>query len=128
MVIYLLAIAVLACAKMQFAGRERFYQDYIQKDQIQAIKGVFLLLVFARHFSQYVQYTSVLSYPFEVLGRWLEQLIVVPFLFYSGFGIAESVKKKGYAYIRNMPVRRILNVLFQFDIVVILFWATQTLL
>ncbi len=125
MIIFVLTVGVLACYQIQYAGRNNFYEGYIAKESIQAIKGIFLLLVFARHFSQYVVYTSTLSKPYILIDRYLGQLIVVPFLFYSGYGIGKSIRQRGYNYVRDMPVKRVLNVLFQFDIAVMLYGAAQ---
>ena len=128
MVIFVGVILLLSCLRIQYAGNGSFHHDYMDKDSIQAIKGIFLLLIFASHFSQYVSLTGLLSRPYLVLKKGLGQLVVAPFLFYSGYGVAVSVQKKGLGYIRSMPKRRILKVLFQFDIAVILFWAAQKLL
>lgn len=45
------------------------------------------------------------------------------FLFYSGYGIGESWKKKGSAYVKNMPTHRILTTLLNFDVAVLIFAA-----
>lgn len=50
------------------------------------------------------------------------------FLFYSGFGMMESIKKKGENYINAIPCKRFLNVLFQFDAAVICFWIYRVLI
>lgn len=42
------------------------------------------------------------------------------FLFYSGYGIMESIKNKGEKYISTVPKKRILNVLVNFDIAVLI--------
>lgn len=39
------------------------------------------------------------------------QLIVVMFLFYSGYGVMESVRSKGTAYIKSIPFKRVLSTL-----------------
>ena len=127
MSIFIGIIVLLACFRMQYSGKNEFFKDYLAKDNIQPIKGIFILLVFASHFSQYVSYTSPLSKPYLLLRQDLGQLIVVPFLFYSGYGVAVSVQKKGIQYIRSMPIKRFLGVLFQFDIAVLLFWVVQIL-
>ena len=127
MIIYVLALVLLACVNMKYSGKNRSNIDYIAKDSTQPVKGIFIMLVFASHFAPYVELTGVLSKPYLVLREDLGQLVVVPFLFYSGFGIAESIRVKGYTYIQKMPVRRILNVLFQFDIAILIFWAVQIL-
>lgn len=51
----------------------------------------------------------------------LGQLMVVMFLFYSGYGVAESIKKKGLNYIHSIPRRRILPTIVKFDFAVCLF-------
>jgi fucose 4-O-acetylase-like acetyltransferase len=48
-------------------------------------------------------------------------MIVAMFLFYSGYGIMESIRKKSFGYVKKIPVRRIFKTLINFDIVVILF-------
>lgn len=42
--------------------------------------------------------------------------------FYSGYGVMESVKRKGEMYIRAFPAQRILKVLLQFEGAIALFW------
>lgn len=91
--------------------KEDYYRDYIDYDGIQPIKGIFILLVFMSHFVQYVELDGIWDLPYFQIRRYLGQLIVVPFLFYSGYGIAESIRKKGSGYINRMPVSRILKVL-----------------
>lgn len=97
------------------------FPDYISQKNIQPIKGIFILLVFISHFVQYVDLTGVWDAPYFEIRKYLGQLVVVPFLFYSGYGMAESIRVKGRDYVRRMPTRRILKVLFQFGIAVILF-------
>lgn len=48
-------------------------------------------------------------------------MVVVPFLFYSGYGIMESIKKKGTAYVKDIPKNRFFKVLLHLDIAVVLF-------
>lgn len=49
------------------------------------------------------------------------QLIVVMFLTYSGYGIMESVKRKGNGYVNGFMRKRVLKTLVHFDIAVALF-------
>lgn len=122
---FLFALAILLLFPSRFSWR-RGNDGYISKDGIQPIKGLFLLLVFASHFMQGVR----LAGPYEQLYAWVRfhmgQLIVVPFFFYSGFGVISSISSKGESYLRSMPVRRMLRLLFQFDLVVLLFLLEMT--
>lgn len=56
------------------------------------------------------------------------QMIVTLFLFYSGYGVMESIKKKGDDYVRTMPKCRVLTTLINFDIAVLMFVALNLLL
>lgn len=102
-----------------------FCEDYIDQPNIQPIKGIFLLLVFISHFVSYVSLRGVWDVPYFEIRQFLGQLVVAPFLFYSGFGVAESIQKRGYAYIKRMPLHRIGRVLVQFSAAVLLFLVLQ---
>ena len=101
--------------------REGFHPGYIGRDGIQPIKGIFILLVFISHFVQYVDVNGVWDAPYFEVRKYLGQMVVVPFLFYSGYGMAESIRVKGLSYVRRMPVHRMGKVLFQFALAVVLF-------
>lgn len=99
--------------------------DALRPNQTNAIKGIFIALVFISHVNGYIS-SSGYDYGapgdglFSLIGFLLGQLIVVMFLFYSGYGVMESVKsRKGY--VDAMPKRRILNTLLNFDVAVLVF-------
>ncbi len=79
------------------------------------------MLVFASHFVQYVSLTGTANEWYLSLRSYLGQMVVVPFLFYSGYGVQESIRKKGKSYVERIPGNRISKVLFQFDVAVMLF-------
>lgn len=95
------------------------------------IKGIFVLLVFASHVSQYLDLSDsagFLTQSYKFLRRNIGQLVVVPFLFYSGYGLCRSIEKKGKAYLRSLPRQRILKVYLHTVIFVTLFLAVGLLL
>lgn len=105
------------------------YEGYIskeQKEQCNRIKGFFIVVVFCRHIAPYL---ADAGYDFSLLGDNLfclidgriGQLLVVMFLFYSGYGVMESIKKKGSAYVDCIPKRRLLTTLANFDVAILLF-------
>ena len=99
MLLFYIIILLLSLYGISFI-KSGFNQDYISKEQCNAIKGIFILFVFTRHIWPYL---SKFGYDFSAPGdslfmsidRWLGQLLVVSFLFYSGFGVMESIKSKG---------------------------------
>lgn len=97
--------------------------DYLGREQCDSIKGIFILTVFFQHFMQYVRMAGGPAFDLH-----LGQMIVTLFLFYSGYGVMESITKKGDDYIRSMPKRRILTTLINFDIAVLAFVVLNLLL
>jgi len=120
MSVFFWIVVILAFYDMRVA-KKGFFDDCVSYNNIQPIKGIFLLLVLISHFVQYVNLNGVWDAPYFEVRRYLGQMVVVPFLFYSGYGIAESIRKKGVDYVKSMPAKRILKVLFQFAIAVLCF-------
>ena len=123
-VFYLLAFVILLFGVR--VQRQGFFPDNLAIDQTNAIKGFFILLVFISHCMLDIKKTG---YGFvgclDALGMQIRsefgQLVVVMFLFYSGYGVMESYAKKGKEYVRTFPKKRILTTLLNFDIAVMAF-------
>lgn len=120
MLIVLLALAALVLFGIRFTPRG-IRPDYIGIPSSASIKGIFVIWVFFRHYKGFVSLQGPLDQPFLTLDRWLGQLIVAMFLFYSGYGIYESFQKKGRDYLRTIPKKRFLATLLHFDIAVLLY-------
>lgn len=123
MSIFIAALAVLCVAGISFRRREGF-EDYMSPQKTGAIKGIFVVIVLYSHIRQYVSVpkTGMNELFFEAM-TFFGQLMVVMFLFYSGYGIAVSVDKKE-GYIKTLPKRRILKVWLDFAIAVVIFFFT----
>lgn len=126
MVLFYILLIILVLSRFEYK-RRGFYTEYMSLDTTNSIKGVFIALVFIKHATPYIlnsNYTfdnSIWSRAFMLVDENVGQWIVVMFLFYSGYGIMESIKKKGSNYINSIPHKRILTVLINFDIAVALF-------
>lgn len=120
MILFFLILLIITTVGLRKAdGKER---DYMSIAMTNSIKGFFLVMVFFSHIWTYANFGDPrFDQPYLIL-RKLGQCIVVMFLFYSGYGIMESVKKKGQDYISQLPVKRFLKVLLQFDSAIMLFW------
>lgn len=125
MILYIVAIALLALQGMKLRKRS-FNEDYLSKDSTDAVRGVFILLIFASHFIQYVDpLTALPDILYTKLRIALGQAVVTCFLFYSGYGVALSAKRKGDCYTRSMPRRRILPTLLVYDCSLLLYLILQ---
>lgn len=92
--------------------------SYMKKEQTSAINGFFVIIVFFRHFGQYITYGKY-DLIFQRIDILLGQFIVTLFLFYSGYGIFYSLKNKE-SYLKSL-VRRFFTVLVHFDIAIVVY-------
>lgn len=116
----------------------RFYStgynnDYLSKSQCNAVKGFFIILVFLSHINQYIlksgyRPSSLGDEVYFHITSTVGQLMVVVFLFFSGYGIMESYKIRGSSYLSTMPQKRILVTLLNFDVAVLFFFLLNIIL
>lgn len=133
MLLILLLLFFLLCLYRVDIKLTGCHSDYLSKAKTNSIKGIFIIIVFFKHA---LGYLNEANYGYGALGDssfvWIicsqAQLIVVMFLFYSGYGVGESFKVKGRDYIKSFPRRRILTTLLNFDVAVIVFTILGLLL
>lgn len=102
--------------------------SYLGKKQSAALKGIFVMLVFASHSWQYIKDLApngVFTNAFFLVKTALGQMIVVPFLFFSGYGVRYSFERKGEAYVRSIPKHRVLKLLTHTTPIILLFLCLQ---
>ena len=120
MTVILLLLGLFCCSNLAFAKEGEFFANYLEKAKTNSIKGIFVALVFIAHYLSYIKEPSVA----DSFAVWqhsaLSQLIVTMFLFYSGYGIFEAIKRKGNVYTKAIP-QKAAKLLFHFDIAVVLF-------
>lgn len=104
---------------------KEYFNDYISYDKSTSIKGIFILLVFFSHFNKYASYSRFLDIAYFKIVGVVGQIMVVSFLFYSGYGVMESIKKKGADYVSSIPKNRVLKVFLQFIIATVLVVAVK---
>lgn len=121
MVLVYVALIILFFLPSRFYLKS-FNDGYLEKDSTLPIKGVFVLLVFFRHFTEHVALSDMLlDRAFLILVGCLDQLIVTMFLFYSGYGIMRSLQAKGDPYVKGFFLRRFIPVFFQYATIVLMF-------
>lgn len=127
MILFLLSAVIISILCLKQAKNVK--EDYMSANMTNSIKGFFLIMVFLSHIYGYTDFNNTyLDVPYQTIRKITGQCIVTMFLFYSGFGMMESIKKKGENYINAIPFKRFLNVLFQFDTAVICFWIYRVLI
>ncbi|MGN0447168.1 MAG: acyltransferase family protein [Acutalibacteraceae bacterium] len=121
MAIFLIISLLLLLPSLKAVKQGELYTDYLSKETTASINGLFTLLVFLSHVSTYIKLDGAFDKPYTSFKSYMLQMVVVPFLFYSGYGIMESIKKKGISYVKATPKNRFLKVLIHFDIAVVIF-------
>lgn len=91
--------------------------EYLSLQSTTCINGIFIILVFYRHIAQYVKFNGPWDGAMNYVNANIHQLLVVPFLFYSGYGIMQSILKRD-SYVKGLPTKRIIRVLIHFMIAV----------
>lgn len=126
MIIFFVLISIAALWGIRYRRLDSFGINYLSKDATNAIKGIWILFVFLRHANQYVHnsgyvYSNFGDRLFLITDGLLQQLIVVMFLFFSGYGVFCSILRGGVKYINSIPKKRILGTLVNFDIAVVVY-------
>lgn len=130
LITFLFILLVVFLYKISF--NSEWNDDYLSISRTNAIKGFFILVVFINHINRYIAAhyfsESTFNFLYFKLPAMLGQLMVVMFLFYSGFGVMEQIRSKGIEYVQKMPQKRILTTLINFDVAVLCFIVLNLLL
>lgn len=103
--------------------------SYLSRDVTAAINGYFISIVFLSHLKSYIDANdfAVTDQGYLVVIKYLGQLVVATFLFYSGYGIMESITRKPPQYIYDLPRKRILPFLLDFWIALLAFMVGRAI-
>ena len=123
MIIFVAMLSVMCLWGIKLSSANGF-EDYMSPQKTGSMKGIFVVIVLLSHVRQYITLdNTAMTEPYKELMSFFGQLMVVAFLFYSGYGVALGLKNKdGYA--KTLPTKRALKVLLHFDIAVLLFYIT----
>lgn len=121
MVFFMLFLLLIVVKGAQAAPAGQFNKDYLSIQNTNIIKGIFVITVIFSHCSQYITLDGTYDEPYLHFQGFLGQMIVAMFLFYSGYGVMESITKKGWSYVKSIPTKRFVKVLVNFDIAVLLY-------
>lgn len=122
--LYILLIIVFLLAVRPVSAQVIYNDDYISKETTNIIKGLCIWVVFICHISVYVGRLPGLNFADNLLfvaNHYVRQLLVAPFLFYSGYGVTLALKNKGHSYGSGILKNRCLTTLVNFDVAVLFF-------
>jgi hypothetical protein len=114
-------LCLLSLYNLKLKGINQFFPDYLNLENTNSIKGIFVWLIIFCHKSQYGINKNYLF--IKIIGH-LGQKVVSMFLFYSGFGISESLKKKGFNYAKTLP-KKSLILFLKYQIILLIYLTTN---
>ena len=118
-----LALLFLVLWKMEIRTGDNKKRECFSIVQAKAIQGIFVIFVMLSHFSSYVEFelSNILDKLFVQINNRVGQLMVVMFLFYSGYGIMNKIRKQPKEYLDNFWLHRFLPVYAKFFVCILLF-------
>ena len=118
---FFIIFVLLSIYNIKIYGSNNFFSDYMDIDNTNSIKGIFVWLIIFCHKTGYGNFKN---YFFLGIVRNLGQKVVSMFLFYSGFGIYESIKKSGYNYVKTLPIKGII-LFIKSQLIILMFLVTN---
>ena len=113
--IIFIIFCLLSIINIKIKGLNDFYYDYMNLENTSPIKGIFVWLIILSHIKSYY------------IRRHFGQKMVSLFLFYSGYGINESIEKKGIIYVKTLPKKGII-LYIKFQLILLLFFLNNLIL
>ena len=109
---------------ISFKNIKSIDKDALSRDRTTMINGFFVGLILFSHFNSYISLDGDSLY--YLIFNKINQLMVTTFLFYSGYGILESIKNEK-DYIDNFFKNRILKLFISFSLALVLYMGLNLL-
>ena len=120
MIIFICAFFLFCLIGCKPIWGKGFHTDYASPDQTRAINGICIMLILLSHTFAKVETGGIMDELYVPMRTFLGQFVVVPFLFYSGYGVMESLCKKE-GYLKTFPKKRFLKLFAQFAAITVLY-------
>ncbi len=121
MLILLVLFFSLLLGGVKVAQKNEYFMDYCSPENTARVNAVFSILIFFSHVTGYIDLTGDINEIYFDFRNFIGQGVVVTYLFYSGYGMMESIKRKGMNYIKSMPFNRFFKLWYHFAIVIALY-------
>lgn len=121
MIIFIVVLIAIICSGLTAKGKNEYFDDYCSPKNTATANAVFSVLIFLRHSVNYVTLDGSLDSSYIAIDKFLSQSVVVTYLFYSGYGIMESISKKRLDYVKRMPIDRFFKLWYHFAIMLVFF-------
>lgn len=121
MIFFVLVLLMVIISTARVAPPNHFQNDYLSRDNTAAVKGIFVLLVFLSHSRGYFKPSGIYDEAYLAMQGHLGQMVVAMFFFYSGYGMMEQTKARGFGYVKSIFSRRLPQLLLNMDVAVLVY-------
>ena len=121
---FFIIFCCLSIINAKIKGFDNYFSDYMELDDTNCIKGIFVWLIIFCHKTNYGNKKNYLY--LKITGN-LGQKVVSMFFFYSSYGICESIKKKGVIYVKTLKNKAIILFL-KSQIIILMFLLTNIII
>ena len=128
MILILLFVLLIVIFSSSIRHKDGWKDGYISKEQSRSVEGIFVILIFLGHAVTCFNSNNVFDIYYLAVKVHLDQAVVAMFLFYSGFGMMQSLQKKGTDYLKKIPLKRFLPLLIKYQTVVLIYLAVRMIL
>ena len=128
MLLFLMLAFFVLLNEVTIKGDGEYFDDYISHRSTMCINGFFTILIFLSHAVQYIELDGLFDATYLTFNKAMAQLVVATFLFYSGFGMMESINKRGHAYVKSIPFKRLFRVWYHFAFAILLYTVFNLLI
>ena len=118
-------VLCLVTAKYKNPFNKETFENNFDKDCTECINGIFVVLVFLSHFHWEIEQFFTIDKLYNRFQQICGQCIVCSFLFFTGYGIYEGLKKDRCEYAKKLVTVKFPKLLLRFDFCVLLYAITQ---
>ena len=113
----LLIICIIGIYNIKFG----YDANYISHNRTISVNGLFILIVFLSHARSYISIEGNAGQIYNLFFTLIGQMMVVPFLFYSGYGLMTQFLKYRKKYALNFVENRVIKIWMHFILAVSLY-------
>lgn len=125
MILIFVVVILTVVFSSSIRPKDSWKDSYISIEQSRSIEGIFVILIFMGHVVRYFGSFNAFDMPYLAVINHLNQAVIAMFLFYSGFGMTQSLKIKGTDYLKKIPFKRFLPLLIKYEIITLIFLTVR---
>ena len=125
MFVFFFLVIFLIIFSSSIRHKDGWKDSYTSIEQSHSVEGIFVILIFMGHVVRYFGSFNALDVPYVAVKNHLDQAVVSLFLFYSGFGMTQSLKKNGTVYLKKLPSKRVIPLLIKYDLLVLIYFIVR---